>query len=80
MKEPTVLESPDLVAFGITTGIIFTPFLRISDRKVCFRTDEDISECIQKFYGNIPVPIADYCKNLKMVRSMIFALKAGGQK
>lgn len=79
-KEPTVLEAPDLVAFALTIGIIFTPFLRSVDRKVCFKTNEDISECIQKFYSNVPVPISDYCKNLKMVRSMIFTLKAGGQR
>ena len=78
-EEPTVLEAPDLVAFALTIGIIFTPFLRSVDRKVCFKTNEDISECIQKFYSNVPVPIADYCKNLKMVRSMIFNMK-GGQR
>ena len=79
-KEPTVLESPDIVAFCVTEGIDFQPFLRESDRKVCFKTTEDISSAIEKFYNNVSVPIATYCKNLRHVRSMIFTLKAGGKR
>jgi hypothetical protein len=78
-KEPTVLEAPDLVAFILCSkGIQPRPFLRQSDHKVVFEFTEDISKCIDEFYRNVPVPIADYCKNLKLVRSMIFTLKAGG--
>ena len=79
-QEPTILESPDIVAFILCTkGIQPRPFLRKSDRKVCFEFAEDISGCIDDFYKNVPVPISDYCKNLKLVRSMIFTLKAGGK-
>jgi hypothetical protein len=75
---PTILESPDIVAFILCTkGAQPRPFLRESDQKVCFEFREDISDCIEEFYKNISVPIADYCKNLKLVRSMIFTLKAG---
>jgi hypothetical protein len=78
-KEPPVLEAPDLVAFILqTTGIQPRPFQRKSDGKVCFEFTEDISSAIEQFYRNVSVPIADYCKNLKLVRSMIFNLKAGG--
>lgn len=80
-KDPTVLEAPDLVAFILQTKEIQPrPFLRESDRKVCFEFTEDISSAIEEFYRNVSVPIADYCKNLKHVRSMIFTLKAGGGK
>jgi hypothetical protein len=76
----SVLESPDIVAFILCrNGIQPKPFLRESDHKVCFEFSEDISGCIEDFYKNVPVPIADYCKNLKFVRSMIFILKAGGR-
>lgn len=78
-KVPTVLEAPDIVAFILQTKKIQPrPFLRQSDKKVCFEFLEDISDCIAAFYSNIPVPISDYCKNLKLVRSMIFTLKANG--
>lgn len=80
-KEPTVLEAPDIVAFILCTkGIQPRPFLRQSDRKVCFAFDGDISAIIDEFYRNVSVPITDYCKNLKLVRSMIFSLKSGGQR
>lgn len=75
----TVLEAPDIVAFILTKGIQPKPFLRESDRKVCFAFFEDVSGQIDEFYSNVPVLIADYTKNLKLVRSMIFSLKAGGR-
>lgn len=80
-KEPTILEAPDIVAFILSTSEKQPqPFLRQSDRKVCFRFDDDISHEIENFYRNISIPIADYCKNLKFVRSMIFTIKAGGRR
>lgn len=80
-KEPIILEAPDIVAFILcTSGKQPKPFLRQSDRKVCFRFNEDISSDIENFYSNIPIPIADFCKNLKLIRSMIFTLKAGRQR
>lgn len=84
MKEkgpnPTILESPDLVAFiSLTQNIQPRPFIRESDRRVCFAFDTDITKVIEEFYRNVPVPIADYCKNLKNIRSMIFNLKGAGQ-
>lgn len=78
-KVPTILEAPDIVAFILLTKKIHPrPFFRQSDKKVCFEFLEDVSDCITDFYSNIPVPISDYCKNLKLVRSMIFTLKANG--
>jgi hypothetical protein len=78
-NQPTVLESSDVVAFILCSkGIQPHPFLRQSDHKVVFEFTEDISDCIEEFYRNVPVPILDYCKNLKLVRSMVFTLKAGG--
>ena len=79
-KEPTILESPDIVAFILTKGILPKPFQREHDGKVCFEFTEDIQPAISEFYSNVPVPISDYCKNLKHVRSMIFTLKAGSRR
>lgn len=77
--EPTVLESPDIVAFiSLTLSIHPKPFIRESDRRVCFVFDRDVQEAITDFYSNVPVPISDFCKNLKNVRSMIFNLKGAG--
>ena len=74
----TVLESPYLVAFiSLFKKTNPRPAIRISDNRVLFELDEDVSEAIDAFYRNVPVNIADYCKTLKMVRSMIFNVKAG---
>jgi hypothetical protein len=77
--ESTVLESPDIVAFlSLTRNIQPKPFIRQSDRRVCFEFTEDVSDSIGDFYSNVPVPIADFCKNLKNIRSMIFNMKGIG--
>ena len=78
-KQPTVLEAADLVAFiSLNQKIQPKPFIRRSDNKVCFAFEEDVSPSIDAFYQNVQIPVADFCKNLKLVRSMIFNLKAGG--
>ena len=77
-ESPTIFESPDLVAFVILyQNVKPKPFLRMADRRVCFEFDADVTPSIQAFYDNVSVPIADYCKNLKMIRSMIFNMKGG---
>ena len=77
-KTPTILESPDLVAFiWLHQNTPPRPFLRQADRRVCFEFTEDVNSSMDAFYQNVYVPIADFCKNLKLVRSMIFNLKAG---
>ena len=78
-NDPTILESPDLVAFiSLTHSIHPKPFIRESDRRVCFIFNENVQDAITEFYSNVPVPISDYCKNLKNIRSMIFNLKGSG--
>jgi len=77
-KDPTVLESPDLVAFiSLFKKTNPRPFKRKSDNRIVFEFAEDVSEAVDAFYRNVPVNIADYCKTLKMIRSMIFNVKAG---
>ena len=72
----TVLESPDLVAFiAVHQGIQPRPFLRKSDRKIVFEFTGDIRPSIDAFYRNVPVPVSDFCMNLKRIRSMIFTLR-----
>ena len=76
--KPTVLESPDLVAFiAYHQKINPKPFKRQPDQRICFEFAEDVSDSIAAFYRNVPVPIGDFCKNLKQVRSMIFNLRTG---
>jgi len=77
-KAPTILESPDLVAFiSLFKKTNPRPFKRKTDNRIVFEFDEDVSEAVEAFYKNVPVNIADYCKTLKMIRSMIFNVKAG---
>jgi len=77
--KPTTLESPDIVAFiSMSRNIHPRPFIRESDRRVCFIFDEDVQSAISDFYSNVPVPISDYCSTLKNIRSMIFNLKGAG--
>jgi hypothetical protein len=78
-KNAAVLESPDLVAFvQLTQNLTPCPTIREHDRRVVFVFDEDIRDSIGLFYKNVPVPILDYCKNLKSVRSAIHNLRQGG--
>lgn len=73
---PTILESPDLVSYiSLKEGVQPRPFVRGSDGRVCFEFADDVSGAIAAFYGNEQVPISDYCQRLKMIRSMIFAMK-----
>lgn len=77
--DPTILESPDIVSFiTLTRNIHPRPFIRKSDRRVCFEFKEDVSETIAEFYSNVQVPVSDFCKNLKNIRSMIFNMKGIG--
>jgi len=77
-KDPTVLESPDLVAFiSLFKKINPRPFKRKTDNRIVFEFDDDVSEAVDAFYKNVSVNIVDYCKTLKMIRSMIFNVKAG---
>lgn len=77
-KAPTILESPDLVAFiSLFKKTNPRPYKRNADSRIVFEFSEDVSEAVDAFYRNVPVNIADYCKTLKMIRSMIFNVKAG---
>jgi len=78
-KKVAVLESPDLVAFiQLTQNLTPRPMIREQDHRVVFAFDEDIRDSIGLFYKNVPVPILDYCKNLKSVRSAIHNVRQGG--
>jgi hypothetical protein len=37
-----------------------------------------VTDAVAAFYKNVPVPVADFCGKLKLIRSMIFAMKGGG--
>lgn len=75
-KSPTVLDQPDISAFvSLYQKVQPRPFLRESDHRVCFAFSEDINPSIEAFYQNVSVPIADYVRMLKHMRSAIFSLK-----
>jgi len=77
-QQSTILDSADLSAFvSLFQKIQSVPFLRASDHRVCFAFDDDISPAIAAFYQNVSVPIVDYVKALKHLRSAIFSLKGG---
>jgi hypothetical protein len=79
-QEPVILESPDLVAFiTLRSKQNPRPFKRQTDGRVCFEFVEDVKDAVQDFYKNVPIGISDYCKTLKMIRSMIFNVKSGIQ-
>ena len=73
----TVLESPDLVSFiSLKKGYQPRPFKQ-SDGRIAFEFAEDVGDVISAFYSNEMTPIADFCKQQRLIRSMIFALKGG---
>jgi hypothetical protein len=77
-NRPTIFDQADLSAFiSLYQKIQPRPFLRESDKRVCFEFTEDVTPSIRAFYENVNVPIADYVKVLKHIRSAIFSLKGG---
>lgn len=76
-SKPAVFESPDITAFvSLYCGVNPHPIVNEKNR-VVFEFDQDTNDAVRAFYANAPTPIADYCSKLKMIRSMIFSLKAG---
>lgn len=73
--EQTTLEDTSLVAYLALRGHQFKPIKR-TDGRVIFQIDGDVSSDLQEIYANPLVPILDYIKWLKTVRSSIFSLKA----
>jgi len=74
---PTYFEQSDIAAFiYLALKIPPKPELR-SDGKVVFRFDQDVTDAVQRFYGNESVPVSDFCQKQKTVRSMIFSMKGG---
>jgi hypothetical protein len=74
----TTFESPDITAhISLFCGTNPRPVLRDTDHRVVFAFDVDVSDAVNAFYANVPVPIADFCQKLKLIRSMIFSMKGG---
>jgi len=72
---PTIFESADIAAFiSIHCGINPRPIL-LENNRVAFAFDGDGSNAVRDFYANVPVPVADFCAKLKLIRSMIFSMR-----
>ena len=77
-KHPAVFESPDITAFiSLHCGVNPRPVLDATTHRVAFAFDVDVSDAVNAFYSNVPVPVADFCQKLKLIRSMIFSMKGG---
>jgi hypothetical protein len=78
-SHPTIFESPDITAFvSLYCGINPRPVLSETNHRVAFAFDTNVTDAVAAFYKNVPVPVADFCGKLKLIRSMIFAMKGGG--
>jgi hypothetical protein len=74
----SVFESPDITAFiSFYCGTNPRPVLDDKTHRVAFVFDIDVGDAVAAFYKNVPVPIADFCQKLKLIRSMIFSVKGG---
>ena len=77
-NHPTVFQSPDIAAFiSLKCGVNPRAIIDDRDHRVAFAFDVDVGEAVSSFYANVPVPVADYCAKLKLIRSMIFSMKGG---
>ena len=76
-SHPTVFESADIAAFiSIYCGTNPCPVVQENNR-IAFAFDTDIGDAVDAFYKNVPIPVADFCAKLKLIRSMIFSMKGG---
>jgi len=75
-KSPAVFESPDITAFiSLLCGTNPRPVIDDETHRVAFAFDIDVGDAVGKFYQNVPVPVADFCQKLKLIRSMIFSVR-----
>jgi len=75
---PTVLDAADLAAFvSLHLKTQPQPLLREKDHRVVFGFDRDITQALAAFYQNAPVPILEYTRQLKYLRSFIFSMRGG---
>jgi len=72
--EQRTLEDTSLIAYLALKGHQFKPIKR-DDGRIIFQIEGDFTEDLQGLYANPSVPILDYIKWLKTVRSSIFSLK-----
>jgi len=75
--EQQTLEDTSLVAYLALKGHQFKP-IRRPDGRIIFQIEGDFTDDLQKLYSNPSVPVLDYIKWLKTVRSSIFSLKRQG--
>lgn len=73
------LEDTSLIAYLALKGHQFKP-IRRDDGRIIFQVNGDFSSDLQELFTNPCVPILDYIKWLKTVRSSIFSLKSGGAR
>lgn len=75
-NNPAVFESPDIAAFiSLYCGTNPKPILQEPNHRVAFKFDIDVGDAVGKFYENVPIPVADFCQKLKLIRSMIFSVR-----
>ena len=78
LKKPSVFQSADIAAFiALHSGTNPRAVIDNTDHRVAFAFDVDVGEAVSSFYANVPVPVADFCAKLKLLRSMIFSMKGG---
>jgi hypothetical protein len=69
-----VVEDANVVSLASLRGYRVTPF-RKNSGKVAFIVHGDLEHLLAEILENRPVPIGDYLKNFKAVRSTIYTLK-----
>ncbi len=78
LTNPAIFQSPDITAFiSLYYDTNPRPIVQEPNQRIAFAFDIDVGDAVTEFYNNVPVPVADFCAKLKLIRSMIFSMKGG---
>lgn len=73
------IDDPTLAAYCHFKGLKVTPFKK-SDNRIAFHIEGDVEVILNEILENKKVPINDFLKALKSVRSAMFTLRNLGRR
>ncbi len=78
-KESAIFEDSIIAGVLHAKGHSVKP-LKQSNNKVVFYVAGDIEKSIKEIYDNCQIGALDIMRSIKLIRSMVFYLRYGGQK
>jgi hypothetical protein len=78
-SDPITIEDSIIAGILLAKNHKITPYLD-EKKRVHYAVSGDVEKSLKEIYLNMPVGSLDVLNSIKTTRSMIFNLKAGGQR